>query len=193
MSHDWKAYYKKIGNQEPRPLLVKALIQCKEKETALDIGAGSLGDSFYLLEQGFNEVVAVDSSTAFLEIIKDIHSESLKTFTIPIEEYIFPENYFNIVNAEYTLPFIRKEKLDMVIHSIYFSLKSGGVFCGQFFGDRDSWNTQESSMIFHTQQEIEKILAPFKVLTCEEEELDGVTAAGIQKHWHVFHVILKKV
>ena len=52
MSH-WSQYIAKTKNKSPRPLLVRALSYVKNKNKALDLGAGALNDSRYLLENGF--------------------------------------------------------------------------------------------------------------------------------------------
>ncbi len=56
----WNIYVKETKNRPPRPLLVKALSFVTERSTALDLGAGALTDTAYLVKQGFKHVVAVD-------------------------------------------------------------------------------------------------------------------------------------
>lgn len=70
-------------------------------------------------------------------------------------------------------------------------MKVEGIFTGQLFGDKDEWNGSEN-MTFHTKAEAINLFANFEVLDFEEEEADKPTAAGIMKHWHVFHFILRK-
>jgi hypothetical protein len=51
MTTNWKEYYEKIGNSSPRPLLVEAVKKCERHVAVLDIGAGSMADSIYLLQK----------------------------------------------------------------------------------------------------------------------------------------------
>ena len=59
---DWLNYINVTRNKRPRQLLVQALPEVKERETALDLGSGALNDSRFLLSQGFAQVIAVDNA-----------------------------------------------------------------------------------------------------------------------------------
>jgi tellurite methyltransferase len=72
-------------------------------------------------------------------------------------------------------------------------LQEGGIFVGQFFGVRDSWNLPQKNMTFFTKEEAEAQLSSLKILQLSEEEKDGLTAKGTTKHWHVFHIIAQKI
>jgi len=48
-------------------------------------------------------------------------------------------------------------------------------------------------MTFHTTEEAKSLFKDFEVLDFEEEEKDGQTADGHAKHWHVFHLIARKI
>ena len=47
-------------------------------------------------------------------------------------------------------------------------------------------------MIFLTQEQVEELLSDLKVREFTEEDKMGNTAAGVLKHWHVFHMIAQK-
>ena len=74
---------------------------------------------------------------------------------------------------------------------IVASLRPGGRFSGQLFGDRDGWATQPD-MSFQTREDAENLLRGLEVEHLEEVEEDGETAVGDPKHWHVFHVVARK-
>lgn len=105
--------------------------------------------------------------------------------------FAFPTAHYDLVNAQYALPFIKPDLFAQVFQHMLDSLKVGGVFAGQLFGERDTWATTET-MTFHTRSEVEELFRPLDVLVFEEEETDGPTALGAMKHWHVFHVIARK-
>jgi len=65
---------------------------------------------------------------------------------------------------------------------------------GQFFGNKDSFNTKKykNRLAFQTKKEVLDILSGFKILEFMEEEKEGKTVSGKQRHWHVFHFIAKK-
>jgi len=70
-------------------------------------------------------------------------------------------------------------------------LISGGRFCGQLFGNKDSW-AEDSKMNFHTLSDINILLKDFTVELLREEDHPGKTALGEEKHWHIFHIVARK-
>lgn len=78
------------------------------------------------------------------------------------------------------------------MRKIIDSLKKNGVFAGQFFGDRDSWNKKYTRRVFLTKNEALSILKDMRVIEFQEVEKDGKTADGSKRHWHIFHFIAVK-
>lgn len=48
-------------------------------------------------------------------------------------------------------------------------------------------------MTFHTKKEAEKLLSGMEILEFTEEEKDDKPVVGDLKHWHVFHIIARKI
>jgi|CXWK01.1.fsa_nt_gi SAM-dependent methyltransferase len=190
--NSWEKYVERTRDKKPRPLLVRAVALVADKNEALDLGSGALNDVRYLVTSNFRHVTAVDSKPVADEIIKFFPKETVSYLINTFEEFKFSENYYDLVNAQYALPFNPSESFDRVIRSIVKSLKSGGVFTGQFFGDRDEWNTPQSKMTFHSREQAEKLLSDLKIVEFTEEDQLGKTAAGNMKRWHVFHFIAVK-
>ncbi|HVY54523.1 MAG TPA: methyltransferase domain-containing protein [Thermodesulfobacteriota bacterium] len=190
--HDrWSRYYRATMGREPRRLLLEALPYIKnQRGTALDLGAGDMTDSRYLLEQGFS-VVAVDSSSASREASHAIQSSGLTTVVSTFEEFNFGREKYVLVNAQYSLPFSPPETFENVFGRLTDSLRSGGIFVGQLFGPRDGW-AGRPGMSFFSRTEAERLLQGYEVLVLREEDAEGLLAAGGTKHWHVFHVIARK-
>jgi tellurite methyltransferase len=95
------------------------------------------------------------------------------------------------VNSSFAIPFCPPSAFPAVWQRIQTSLRPGGRFSGQLFGDRDGWSG-EQDITFQTRPQVETLLASFDVEQLEEIEEDGTTASGRQKHWHLFHVIARK-
>jgi tellurite methyltransferase len=188
---NWSEFYELTKNKPPRHLLVKALPYVKTKDNAVDLGAGALNDTVYLLSDGFNHVTAVDKEPVAKEIAIQLPPEKFQYVISSLEKYAFPIESFDLVSAQYALPFIPSEHFDEVWGLIRKSLKTDGIFTGQLFGDRDEWSGSKN-MTFHTVVEARKLLSDFELISFEEEEADKATAAGIMKHWHVFHFIARK-
>lgn len=187
---DWSDYYKATKAKPPRPLLVKALEYVPDKSKAIDIGGGALNDTRYLLDQGF-DVTVIDKSPLMEDEAMNIQSDKLHAHTTSFEDFNFPKEEYHLASAMFALPFTDPEHFNMVFSKIKDSLKKGGVFCGQFFGDRDEWKTN-LNMTFHTKERAQELLNGLEVIFFKEDEKDDKTATGDMKHWHVFHIIAKK-
>ena len=186
----WGKYFDKTKNKPPRPLLVEALGYVNERGQALDLGAGALNDSAYLVEQGFN-VTALDKKSVAEFFNVEVPEEKFQYVIEPFETFEFPDRKFDLVNAQFSLPFIRPENFPKVFASIKNSLRNNGIFVGQLFGNRDSWSSNPSRT-FHSKKEARDLFEDFEILKFIEEERDGQTAIGEDKHWHIFHFIARK-
>lgn len=191
MASDWKKYFEQTKNKPPRSLLVEALPYVKNRKRALDLGSGALNDSIYLLKEGFEEVTAVDKEQVASEIAKILPEDKFKYHIINIEDCNFSLEYYDLINAQYSLPFVNPESFERVIKDIIGSLNLDGIFTGQFFGERDEWNG-DPSMTFVTRQQAESLFSGIEIIKFEEEEKDSPTAMGDMKHWHIFHFIVRK-
>lgn len=188
---NWKIYYEATKAKPPRPLLVKAIEFVENKGKAIDLGAGNLNDTKFLLNEGF-EVIAIDKSPLMAEEAKNIPHEKLRVQTVGFEEFNFPTEEYDLATAMFALPFTSPQRFNEVFEKIRNSLKKGGIFCGQLFGDRDEWKT-DTRMTFHTEEEAKKLFSGFEVIFFKEDEKDDKTAAGVMKHWHIFHFIIRKI
>lgn len=186
----WEKYYQITKTNPPSPLLIKAVTLLPHAGSALDLGSGAGRDTQFLLKKGF-QVTAVDAEDSSKQILRKLpHQERLTIVQSRFEDFI-PEQY-DLINAAWTLPFIKKDSFDDVFARIKHALNSNGIFTGQLFGVHDEWNTPQSSMTFHTKEQIESLLSDMEILSLEEEDEDKTTADGTPKHWHVFHIIARK-
>lgn len=187
---DWSEYYEITKAKPPSKLLVKALEYVTDKGKAIDIGAGALKDTRYLLEQGF-EVTAIDKSPLMEQEAKDLENDKLHALTTSFEDFDFPENKYDIASSMFALPFTEPQHFEKVFTNIKNSLKKDGIFCGQFFGINDEWS-KNPKMTFHTEDQIKNLLTGLEILSFKEIEEDSTIANGTPKHWHIFHVIARK-
>ena len=188
---DWAEYYKITKNKPPSKLLIKALKYVKNKKRAIDIGGGALKDTRYLLSKGF-DVTVIDSSELMAKEAKKIKSGKLRYVIEHFDKFNFPENTFDIALTMYSLPFNAPDTFDNVFENIKKSIVEDGIFCGQLFGVRDEWSNKPN-MTFHTKRQIAKLFLGMEIIYFKEEEIDGKTANGAPKHWHVFHFIAKRI
>lgn len=194
---DWSAYYSAVVGRPPRDTLLAALERFETEKSsgrerfALDLGCGEGRDTVELLKRGWR-VLGIDGNEdaiAGLLSRPDINREQLETQVKRFEEVILPSA--DLVNASFSLPFCPPEHFSDLWEKIVSSLRSGGRFCGQLFGDRDSWAIY-TSMNHHTREQVEVLLQPFEVEMLEEEAHPGTTALGEEKYWHIFQIVARK-
>lgn len=191
MNINWQAHYADRINRPIAPGLIKAITFVEDEGTAVDFGTGDLVDADFLLSQGFNKVIAIDKELPPQDLLEQIPKDNFEFIQSPFDEFAFPIKEYDLINAHYALPFNSPQTFDKVWNGIEQSLTAGGIFVGQFFGNRDQWNKQNRDFTFHTKSEVEHLLSSFEVIEFEEEEIDRKLSNGVVKHWHLFHVIAK--
>ena len=187
---EWSRYYDAVDD-EPRETLLAAVERFAAPGNAIDLGCGTGRDTVELLRRGWH-VVAIDSSAEAIRRVRAAtgDDERLETQVAAYEEAALPE--CDLVNASWALPFCRPEIFGVVWERIVDALRPGGRFAGQLFGDRDEWSI-EDDMTFHTRTEAEALFRGFELERFDELEEDGETVLKNPKHWHVFHVVARKV
>jgi tellurite methyltransferase len=73
-------------------------------------------------------------------------------------------------------------------------LAPGGLLALQLFGDRDEWadGGHETEATYHSRAEVDVLTEGLERVFFDEVERDGHTALGDAKHWHIFHMILRR-
>ncbi len=188
----WTDYYLQTKNKPPSTLLTLALGFVNKSGIALDLGSGSLYDSKFLLSMRFKKVLAVDRNSLPKEITAEMPADKFKFILSSFDEFKFPLRRFDLINAQYSLPFTPRETFNEVWNGLRRSLKVNGVFTGQFFGIKDEWNAAERNMTFHTEAEVKEMLKGMEILEFKEEDSVGELANGNIKKWHVFNIIARK-
>lgn len=191
MSHFTEEYYKNTSSLPPSPLLIEALGYLESnRKTALDLGCGAGRDTKLLLEKGF-QVTAMDSEASSKKYIDRLKPSSNLTYTVSTFED-FEYQYYDLINARYSLPFNPSESFPSVMNKILESINPDGIFVGQFFGVNDAWNVSTSNMTFLKKQDLLTYLSSLEIIILNEKDEDGLLANGSTKHWHVFDVIARR-
>jgi len=213
----WPEYFKNHENREPRPQLALA-IEASEADSqplsskqALDIGAGNLIESKALLEAGFDQVSATDSSSYSEEVSGKLERD-YNDFANDINRFSFYKlrneeladkispNSVDLVVSYYALPFTRPHEFARLWQSLESALKPGGVMSVTLFGDNDGWATETNAggekryqgMTFHSRDQVEVLLGKMQDVEIVEREYDSVNTNGDAKHWHVYDVQARK-
>lgn len=196
-AHDWSSFYQATEGGSPRPTLLTALTLLEDgggRRFAVDLGCGAGRDTFELLRRGWR-VLAIDGEpealqrlTASPELPDSAELEvRLGRFEAP--EFSLPG--CDLVNASFSLPFCDRPAFDRLWDRIRGALRPGGCFAGQLLGQRDSWALRDGVTAFD-RTELQALCAGFEVVLHEETEEDSATARGKTKHWHLYHLVLRK-
>jgi trans-aconitate methyltransferase len=196
---DWSTFGKATDGRSPRPLFVGALARFGQERAgssplaAIDLGCGNGIETLTLLKNGW-QVLAIDSEPAVIETIQTKvqagQRARLETRIAAFERIELPQADF--VYAGYSLPFCEPAHFNHLWTTVVNAIRPGGRFAGQLFGVRDSWATRPM-MTFHTAEQVQNLLQNvFEVEFLREEDEDGHAFRG-PKHWHVFHIIARKI
>lgn len=186
--------FTKLANKKrPNAILVELVSSMgHEQGKALDLGAGPLVESQFLLESEY-EVDAVDKDPASANIAREINNKKFKFFAQNIVDFDFKKEKYDLVVSLLTLPFIQPEAFNDVFERLVSSVKTGGYIYVSLFGDRDDWAKTQSKMTFLTKQKTEGLFKSFEIIQFIEEEEEGKTVRGDIKKWHIFSIVAKKL
>lgn len=188
---DWGRFYGFTKDSPPWPLLMRAAALASKGGQALDLGAGAGRDTRYLLEQGF-QVTAVDAEPGAVALLAALPQDHLQVAQSSFADFPFAFATYDLINAQFALPFMPRDRFTTVFVRLKAALVPGGVFAGQFFGVHDEWNTPDRAMTFLTRAEAEDYLSDLDVIELTEEDADGKIADGSPKHWHIFHILARR-
>ena len=193
LDETWRPWsrYLRLAADDPRATLLGAVARFPAPGLAVDLGAGAGRDTAALLQRGWR-VIAVDREQDAIDRLHRLagpQSERLQAMVARYEDAAWPA--CDLVNASFSLPFCPPRSFDAVWRRIVESLRPGGRFCGQLFGEHDEW--AHSGIVVQTREEVDELLRPFEVESWEEFDGEGSTVTGKRKHWHVFHVVARKL
>lgn len=185
-------YLKVTKDKQASLWLPDAVRVLGRRGNALDLGCGAGRDTKFLLGEGFH-VVAVDKDERALEYLKELPRENLEVVQSRFEEFGFEEQKYDLINAQFSLPFTNRDAFDAVFAKVKKALKSAGIFVGQLFGVNDDWNKSlTTKTTFHTKEAAEALFGDMELLKFIERDYDGTIADGTPKHWHTFHILARK-
>lgn len=142
---NWSAYYQAVEGRPLRETLLAALarfeaLPAQFSPFAVDLGCGDGRDTQELLKRGWR-VLGIDGEAeaiARLQNRPDIDYNRLETLVMRFEDLMLPESV-DLINASFCLPFCPPEHFPGLWNKIVSALRVGGRFCGQLFGECDSW------------------------------------------------------
>lgn len=200
---DWPGYFDAIGDAGPRQTLIEAMnrfemdhaIDLAQRPLAIDIGCGTGRDTLELLRRGWR-VLALDGVSSAIQRMLDRpefapfrDDDRLDPRIVAFEDMSLPP--CELINVSYTLPFCSPAQFKALWPKIVKSIRRGGRFAGQFFGEQDDW-ANLPDRTHHTRDTIETLLNDFDIEHFETELYGPNPDSMHPKRWHIFHVVARK-
>lgn len=203
---DWPVYFQAVSAQPPRDTLLRALraIESNAPQSreylAIDIACGEGRDTRELLRRTHPRwrVMATDyHAEGVRRTLDGVSIEDMARVAVcqlPMEQLAgtatMPRQV-DLINASFALPFCSPESFTDLWNWLIGSLRRGGFFAGQLFGNRDEWASIRPQSHFTREQAL-ALLQPFDIEHIEEVEKLGDDAMGGRKYHHLFHIVARK-
>jgi hypothetical protein len=188
----WQEYYNHVG-EKPNSLVVRALDNyvC-ERSLALDLGAGNLRDSKYLLSQGFKRVIAVDSSDEALAF----QVPGIELHISPIQSFVPEHNTLNLALSCNTLFFLSTRDIKTVITNVQNGLHLNGIFVCNVLGEEDGWIAENKPVSWFTPESFKGLFDDMEILWVNESKHLGAACRNgtrQSKFWHQLSIAVRKL
>ena len=195
----WPRYYEKTGKRPPRETLLFALnefekhsLKGDDTPLAIDLGCGNGRDTVEMLKRGWR-VLAIDAESSAIEgisaRIKEEKKKFLETKICRFESVLLPKS--QLINSSFALPLVSPIDFPNLWKKILDALLPEGLVSCQLYGERDSW-FGDPTITFLSRSDIDALLSPLQLEYFREEEEDSTTPRGIQKHWHIYHIVARR-
>jgi SAM-dependent methyltransferase len=188
----FRPYHDAVAGRPPRSTLLRALAAFDAEGCigfAVDLGAGEGRDAVALLQRGWS-VLAIDGDASALARLRsrpDVPAGArLVTLAASFADAEWPPA--DLINSSFALPLCPPERFPALWARLRASLRPGGRFAGQLYGERDSW-AGRPGVTFHTRDAARALFGGWTIEMFDEEETNAVTPRGEAKHWHIFHVV----
>jgi hypothetical protein len=176
----------------PHSLFLRALPFVSQWDNIIDIGAGYLNETIYLLEKGYN-VTALDRNPLPGVLVPKVTS-NLTYLKQDFHTYPYPPYHYNLIISLFSLSFTEPAVFGKFFTRVIDATARHGVFVGNIFSKNDDWNNHSlPGITFLTKKEVEKFFSPeFEMIECRDREWDGPQYDGVIKHWHTVDFIAKR-
>lgn len=189
----WRSYYQKALSR-PHLKRTEFALQLNESTTrvAIDCGCGTGSDVEYLAQSGY-QVYGFDINQDSVMICqKRFEGKSLVEISqSSFESFDYPKA--SVVLANSSLFFAQPELFASTWQNIETCLEVGGIFAGDFMGERDSWaSNHHSSTTPLSEQQVFALFDNFEIVRFFERDERAPTSLGVMKHWHTYSVVAIK-
>lgn len=186
------SYARHCRQRATNALVVEAVSTLDRSDgTAIDIGAGSLNSTRYLLSAGFT-VHAIDTDPYTAELADELDDPRLTMHCADVLDVPVPERRFDLIVAIHVLHLLSRRDIDTIVPRLVGALADGGVLCATFVGVRDTWAATPWRATALRRDDVVGLISDLSVIRLDELEYDGVNVLGQSKHWHTLRCLLRK-
>lgn len=160
---------------------------------AIDLGCGEGYDSIYLIKNNW-KVIAID---LFVEVIKKLTNkldENLKDNLIikrqEFENLDIPK--VDLILANYSISYCKREKFDLFINKIIESVKVDGRFAGIIYGE-DDYRKEFEYMSFMTKEQFYKVFGEKFEIEIFRESKEKDSMKYNERINHTYEFIIRKI
>jgi tellurite methyltransferase len=159
---------------------------------AVDLACGEGRDTLELLKRGWHVLAIEPIPEGLASLREQTPEDQLARLTTQQADFAAARwaSGIDLLNCSFSLPFCPADQFDELWSRIETSIRPGGRFTGQLFGDRDSWG-RCGRTIAHSRTRLNHLLEAFTLEELREDEKDDHDAQT-PKHWHVFHIVAKR-
>jgi len=192
-NRDWPEFIKRTLDIPPRWYLRKALELFSDfSGHAVDLGCGSGIDTIRLIECGWT-VTAIDSTpdgfSNILSRLPEGKRGNVELIEASFEDVELPET--DLMYSAFSVPFCKPEYFGTFWDKIVKSIKPGGRFAGNLFGEKDEW-TYMADATFITKERFDSLFEGFEIEHFREQYSEGPSVLVPTKLWHLFDVVARK-
>ncbi len=184
------AYFVASEQMPPHAILAQLEPYLDTHGTAIDLGAGVGTASQWLSERGY-KVTAIDNCPAAIERLRQRFADNAFVTVVENDFSKMELPPSDVIVAGFSLFFIPKWRFKKAWSSIACALKPHGLVAAQFLGKNDEWN--DGKRTIHSARSLKDLLKEFEILYWEEVDRDGKTIVNKAKHWHIFHVVARRL
>ena len=187
----WDNYHNKIGLKQSEIACALSRFLKGKRDRALDLGAGHLRDSKYLIREGFFEVTAVDIH----EPPKGLFEEGIVFAQSRIEEYIPEEELYDGCISTNSMYFMPKACTKHVFERVRAGLRQGGVFACNLLAQNDPWVKEQGAekIAWVEKCDLKALHEGFRVILSENTFRRMEDFPNEKKDWHCHVFILEKL
>ncbi|MGL6313174.1 class I SAM-dependent methyltransferase [Vibrio sp. WXL103] len=186
----WRQYYEvALSRQHSKRTEFAVRLNESNLKVAVDCGCGVGSDIQYLERQGY-KVYGFDINQDSIAICRErfCFNSSVELSKSSFESFHYPRA--GIVIANSSLFFAEPHQFKATWNKLRSSIQIGGVFAGDFMGERDSWATNfRNPTTPLSELEVRSQFLGFEIIRFSERDEKSMTSLGKLKHWHTYSVV----